>query len=244
MKPPIHLNRSPFAEDNPEGLHPAPHTPDYRSYRPARGGSRSAALLVLTARVVSVVFTPFYLPVVAFAALFSFSYLHMLPWLTKLWITLVVYCFTVLLPHLGIFMYRKVNGWTRHQMGKRQRRYVPYVLSITCYAALLHMLYSLHMPRFTLGVIMGALVIQVACAVVNSWLKVSTHAAASAGVVGALLAFSLIFSFNPTGWLCLSVLVCGMVCTARMVLRQHTYAELGWGTLIGFLSGFFSILLV
>ena len=52
MKPPIHLNRSPFAEDNPEGLHPAPHTPDYRSYRPARGGSRSAALLVLTARVV------------------------------------------------------------------------------------------------------------------------------------------------------------------------------------------------
>ena len=63
-------------------------------------------------------------------------------------------------------------------------------------------------------------------------------------VVGALLAFSLIFSFNPTGWLCLSVLVCGMVCTARMVLRQHTYAELGWGTLIGFLSGFFSILLV
>ena len=102
MKPPIHLNRSPFAEDNPEGLHPAPHTPDYRSYRPARGGSRSAALLVLTARVVSVVFTPFYLPVVAFAALFSFSYLHMLPWLTKLWITLVVYCFTVLQSDMSI----------------------------------------------------------------------------------------------------------------------------------------------
>ncbi|MCI6294649.1 MAG: hypothetical protein MR605_02675 [Bacteroidales bacterium] len=200
--------------------------------------------IVLTSQVVSHLFSPFYLPVVAFAALFTFSYLNMLPLLTKLLLTLFVYFFTVVLPRLFIYIYRKINGWTRHQLSRRERRYVPYAVSIVCYAALYKMLNALHMPRFTLGVIAGALAIQIICALLNSVIKVSTHAAASGGVIGALMAFSLIFAFDPTGWLCLCVLLSGMVCTARFILRQHTLRELGWGVTVGLLCGFFSILLV
>ncbi|MGM9693776.1 MAG: hypothetical protein ACI3YC_02055 [Alloprevotella sp.] len=200
--------------------------------------------LVLTAQVISLIYSPFYLPVFAFVALFSFSYLNLLPFLTKVWLTLLVFFFTVLLPRLGIYVYRKLNGWTKHQMGRRQRRYVPYVLCIISYAALLSLLYKLHMPRFTLGVIAGALTIQVVCTILNSRVKVSMHAAASGGVIGALMAFSLIFSFNPTGWLCLTTLLCGMVCTARLILRQHTPRDLGWGVFVGVLCGFFCIVLI
>lgn len=207
-------------------------------------GSHRYFWIVLTAHVVSILISPFYLPVIAFIVLFMLSYLNMLPTYTKVTLTLIVYFFTVLLPHLSIYIYRKLNGWTRHQLSLRERRYVPYVLSITSYAALLYLLYRLHMPRFTLGIIAGALLIQLACALVNSRLKVSTHAAASAGVVGALLAFSLIFNFDPTCWLCLTVLLCGMVCTARLILRQHTLREIGWGVFIGFLSGFCCILFI
>lgn len=201
-------------------------------------------LLVLTAQVISLIFSPFYLPVVAFVALFMFSYLNLLPLWTKLVLALIVYAFTVALPHLSIYVYRKLNGWTRHQMGRRQRRYVPYVLSIISYAALFYLLYSFHMPRFTLGVIAGALAIQVVCALLNSYMKVSTHAAASGGVIGALMAYSMIFSFDPTGWLCLTVLLSGLVCTSRLILRQHTLAELGWGVLVGMVCGFVCILFV
>ena len=204
---------------------------------------RQISLIVLTSQVVSVVFSPFFLPVMAFVALFIFSYLRLLPLTTKLVLTLIVYFFTVLLPHITIFLYRKLNGWTRHQLGRRERRYVPYVLSIISYSALLYLLYALHMPRFTEGVILGALLIQVVCAVVNGWVKISTHAAASGGVVGALLAFSLIFSFDPTGWLCLTVLLCGVVCSARLGLRQHSLSELGYGVLVGLVCGFGGILL-
>lgn len=205
---------------------------------------RPVSWLVLTSQVVSLIFSPFYLPVVAFVALFLFSYLNMLPLVTKLVLTLIVYFFTVLLPHFTIYLYRKLNGWTRHQLGKRERRYVPYVLSIISYASLLYLLFVLHMPRFTLGVIAGALALQVVCAILNSRFKISTHAAASGGVIGALLAFSLIFSFDPTGWLCLVVMLSGIVCSARLVLRQHTLSDLGWGVLVGLLCGFFGILLV
>lgn len=200
--------------------------------------------LLIAAQLISLVFSPFYLPVVAFIVLFMFSYLNMLPLATKAILTVTVYCFTVALPRFTIYLYRKLNGWTRRDLSMRHRRYVPYTLSIISYAALLYLLYNLHMPRFTLSVIAGALAIQAICILLNSTIKVSTHAAASGGVVGALMAFALIFSFDPTLWLCITILLSGLVCSARLILRQHTLKEVGLGVLVGWLCGFFCILLI
>lgn len=197
--------------------------------------------LVLTAQVISMMFSPFHMPVLAFVLLILFSYMRLMPLSFKVLLVLMVYLFTIALPRLSIFVYRKLNGWSRYHLGRRANRYVPYVLSITCYAMLLYLMASLHMPHFTLGIILGALSIQVVCAVVNNWVKVSTHSAAAGGVVGALMAFSLLFNFNPVGWLCLSIVVCGAVGSARLVLRQHRLLDVALGTLIGIACGFFSI---
>jgi membrane-associated phospholipid phosphatase len=60
-------------------------------------------------------------------------------------------------------------------------------------------------------------------------------------VVGALLAFSVILNFDPTRWLCLSVMLCGIVSSSRLILRQHQLLDVGLGTLVGILCGFFCI---
>ncbi len=195
-------------------------------------------ILIRTAQAVSLLFSPFYLPVMAFIALFYFSYLSLLPLWYKAAVTGCVLLFTVLLPAGSIRLYRFVHGWTHREMGRRERRYVPFLQSIMCYAALLYLLDKLHMPRFMFGIIAGALAIQVVCAVVNAWLKVCVHSAAAGGIIGALLGFSLIFAFNPTYWLCFAVLMAGAVGTARLILRQQTLTEIGVGTLIGLLCGF------
>ena len=179
--------------------------------------------LILTAQVISMLFSPFYLPVIALIALFMFSYLSMLPVFYKL----------ILLA---------IKGWTRHQMSRRERRYVPYILSITCYSVLLYILHVMHL-RFIQDIIVGALAVQVICALLNGFMKMSTHAAASGAVVGALLAYSQIFFFDPTGWLCLTVILAGAVGTSRLILRQHTLTQIGVSTLVGFLCGFVSILI-
>ncbi len=198
--------------------------------------------LVLTAQVISMLFSPFYLPVIALIVLFMFSYLSMLPLFYKLFLLALVYVFTVVLPRLAIFCYRRVKGWTRHQLSRRERRFVPYILSIACYALLLYILYSLH-TRFLQGIIVGALAVQVVCALLNSVIKMSTHAAASGAVVGALLAYSQLFLFDPTGWLCLTVILAGAVGTSRLILRQHTLTQIGVSTLVGFVCGFACILI-
>ena len=86
--------------------------------------------IILTARVVSMVLTPFYLPVVGILAIFTFSYLSMFPWQAKLSYVFLVYAFTVLIPTLLIHLYRQYHGWTLIQLGQRERRMVPYVISI------------------------------------------------------------------------------------------------------------------
>lgn len=202
----------------------------------------SNRILIITAQVISQIFSPFYLPVMAFIVLLFFSYLRYTQWTYNLQIVGMVYLFTVLVPRLAIYLYRKFNGWTRHQLSRRERRLVPYGLSIASYAVLLFMMNAQSMPRFTLGIVAGALSIQILCALITPWLKVSTHAAAAGGVIGTVMAFSLILRFNPTEALSWSILLTGLVCTARLILRQHTLTEVGVGVVIGIVSALFFIL--
>ena len=79
------------------------------------------------------VFTPFYLPLIGLIALFTFSYMSLLPWAYKLPMLIIVYLFTVIMPSLFIHLYRRVQGWTSRELGKKERRIVPYIISILCY---------------------------------------------------------------------------------------------------------------
>ena len=46
----------------------------------------------------SMVFTPFYLPIVGLVVLFAFSYLSMFSWPYKIQVLLLTYLFTILPP--------------------------------------------------------------------------------------------------------------------------------------------------
>ena len=66
--------------------------------------------IVMTAKVLSAVFNPFFLPVVGLLALFIFSYLSLLPWAAKLYILVLVATFTILLPTTLIRIFRRWRG--------------------------------------------------------------------------------------------------------------------------------------
>jgi len=189
------------------------------------------------------VFTPFYLSLVGMALLFYFSYLNVItPWQFKVAVLAMVYVFTILLPTLCIRYYRKFLGWSRADIGRKERRMVPYVISIVCYFMCYHFMNMLRIPHFISCILLASLAIQIVCAVVNVWWKISTHTAAIGGVAGALIAYSFLFRFNPVWWLCLVILLAGLVGTSRMVLRQHTLSQVVAGFLLGFLCAYVVII--
>ena len=189
--------------------------------------------MILTARIVSMLFTPFYLPILGLATLFMFSYLSMFPLIYKIQVLALTYLFTILMPTLLIHLYRRYQGWNLIELGQRERRMVPYIISITCYFTCIYVMERLHMPHFMSSIIVAALLVQMICALINIWWKISTHTAAIGGVGGALFAFYFYFGFNLVWWLCLVFLTSGILGSCRMILRQHNLAQVVVGFWVG-----------
>ena len=196
--------------------------------------------LIRTARVISAIFTPFSIPFLAFLILFLFSYLRIMPIQYNLIVLGVVYCFTILMPTLTIFLFRKINGFSPEDLGERKRRFMPFLLTITSYVFCLVMMHRLNIPWYMTGIILAALIMMVICIVVNLKWKLSEHMAGVGAIVGGLVSFSALFGYNPVWWLCLFILIAGVLGTARIILQHHTLGEV----LVGFAVGLICSLLV
>ncbi|MBQ7495515.1 MAG: hypothetical protein IJT75_07215 [Bacteroidaceae bacterium] len=199
--------------------------------------------LLLVARALSSIFRPQFFPLVGFCVLFFCTYLSLLPWLFKGTILLLVALGTLVLPRMTIRTWRHINGLTLHHLRLRQMRFFPYLIHILFYAFTLYLLDRFHLPRYMAGILVGALMIQISCAFINLWWKISMHSAGAGGAIGALVAYSFIFFFNPLSWLCISILVSGLVGTSRMLLRQHDLWQVIAGTLLGIVCGFTGVML-
>lgn len=190
------------------------------------------------------VFTPFYLPLVGIALLFTLSYMSMLPMQYKLLVVGIVYLLTILIPSFLIHLYRRYRGWNLQQLGHKRHRLVPYIISMACYLTCIWLMEMQHIYHFIVIIVVAALFIQAIGLLVNIWWKISTHTAAIGGVTGALMAFAELFRFNPVWWLCLALLLSGVLGTARIILRQHSLGQVVAGFLIGAVCAFFTILYI
>jgi len=200
--------------------------------------------LIPVARTLSLVFTPFYLPLISMIALFLFTYLGMLPWQYKMQVILGTYLFTILLPTLLIHAYRKYNGWSFFSLRVREKRMIPYVISIICYFCAYYLMRLLHLPHFMSDIMVAALFVQIVCAIVNIWFKVSTHMAAIGGMTGGVIAFSMVMGFNAIWWVSALIILSGMLGTSRMLLRIHTLNGIITGFLIGAVTTFTVIIML
>lgn len=199
--------------------------------------------LLLGARALSSIFRPQYFPLVGFVALFLFTYLSLLPWSFKALILLIVLLGTLLLPRLTIRFWRQTNGLKLHHLRLREHRFFPYLVFLLFYAFTLHFLARFHLPFYMGGILVSSLMIQSACLLINIWWKISVHSAGAGGIIGALVAFSFLFNFNPIWWLSLCIIIAGLVGSSRMLLRQHTLWQVLAGTFLGILLGFVGIIL-
>lgn len=149
------------------------HDPEPRNKEEQRGK------LFIAARIISAVFTPFMVPFVAFLLLFFFTYLRVLPLQYKLTVLIMVYCFTILLPMLGIYLLQKINGWTLQELGNRKKRFIPYLITIMSYTGCFLTMYRIHLPRYMSGIIIATLLCMIICTSINlKWKSVHTWQAA------------------------------------------------------------------
>ena len=120
-------------------------------------------------------------------------------------------------------------------MSHREHRHMPYLVTLLSYGACLVIMTKMNTAMFFRGVVMSALICQIVCVIINAWWKVSTHMVGMGGLVGALNAFSILFFYNPVWPFCALLLLSGALGTSRIILRQHSLAQVLVGFGIGYL---------
>ena len=206
------------------------------------------------------IFSPFLLPVVGMLALLSFSYLSLLYWSEKIYILIIVILFTLLLPATLTRLYNKHQEDKANEKQQEEKaienqqaekaidnekndgKLIPSVISILCYITCYYTLATNHVPYSIGSIVLASLMIQVLCSLINIKWNVSTHTAAAGGVTGAIVAFAEIFSFNPVWWLCVALLLAGVVGSNRIITQQHTLPQVVTGFLIGMICAIIAIL--
>ncbi len=204
--------------------------------------------LIRIAKVVSVIFSPFYLTFWSVAFLLGYNYLKYASWGYRMplqvyaILLIMVLCFTVVIPLSSINIFRKMCRLSKWQMSHRRYRHLPYLLTLVSYWFCVLLMRNLHVSAYLHGIVMSAFVIQMVCALLNLRWKVSVYMAGIGGLVGLLLAFSFAFNFNPLWCLCILLLLAGVLGTSRMILCQHSLAQIIVGFLVGVGCGFYFVL--
>ena len=192
-------------------------------------------VLIKTARIVSAIFAPIHIPLLAFLALFLFSYLRIMPLAYKALVLGVVAGFTILLPVLLVYLFHKISRRIKGSEAWRNQHYIPLLLTAISYVACLQVMFQLHLPWYLNNIIVTAQLVLAFCVIAALWRRLSEHMAGMGVLIGGLVAFSELFHYNPVYWLCVFILIAGFLGTARIVLRRHTLGEVLGGLAVGLL---------
>lgn len=152
---------------------------------------------------------------------------------------------TGLVPLLAIALLQRLGMVSDNSLSRREQRFVPMSVAITCYVAAGLLMLWWGLPRWVSAFFGGAAVAAlVAMAITLRW-KISAHAMANGGLVGLALWLAMEYPTAPyIAILTLMIIITGAVGTTRLALGRHTAAQVYAGALLGATATFGSVVAV
>ncbi len=194
--------------------------------------------LLASARFISAIFHPLFIPTLGFLFLFNSGfYFSILPWALKKYMLLVVFITTCFLPAISIFVL-SINSKFDINMEKNTERTLALIISAISYYV--GYLFLKRVPSFPIYniLLIGSVLVQVILLPISMRWKISIHSAAIGGLIGGILALAFRLQENPVIILSSLILIAGLVGTARLILSKHTEAQIYTGLSVGFLTLF------
>lgn len=195
----------------------------------------------VVSNLLSWILVPLLMPVYGLMLAFGLSILDVAPMGMRIAFTLIVAGICVFVPMVLILLLKKMGMINDVGLNGRQERLVPYIITIICFGATAWFMAAKGAPLWLSLFFAGGALATVICTVVNFWWKISAHAAGIAGVVALLIRIEKDGSAEPElfFWLILTLLLTGLLGSARVWLGRHTVWQVLAGYAVGFCSVFF-----
>lgn len=155
---------------------------------------------------------------------------------------LIIFSITFAMPALAMGIFRSMGTINSVMMHSRRERVIPFLFTTALYGTLTYMFYTRTGVRFDDNLFRFMLIID-ALVVIGTLLtlfwKISMHSLAAWGFTGIILALNRLTEDGSLLYpLIFSLVVTGLVMSARMQLQAHSMREVTVGAIAGLLTGF------
>lgn len=188
--------------------------------------------------VISWVLVPMLVTVWATMMIFGLSSLDSVPSGAKTIFTLIVFGFTAVIPMGLVLLLKSMKVIDDIGLNGRKERFIPYLIMIASYFGTAVFFWVKGAPSWMWLFYVGGGVAAIINMFINFSWKISAHSTAMAGVVAMLLVINRdgLPHVDLTWWMVGTVVLTGLLGTARIWLGRHTLGQVMAGYAVGFAS--------
>lgn len=227
------------------------HTTDDRQQTTAINStlvvSSSWSVVKILAHIFSYLFHPIFIPIyaVAFLVFVHPSFFSGFSIAAKKQTLLIVFINAVAFPILAVVLLKAV-GFIQSIFLKTQKdRIIPYMAcGIFFFWAYLVFKNQTNYPLILSSFLLGVFLASSAALLANIYFKISMHATGVGGLLGIFLLIMKSNTMLMTWPLCIAIAITGLVCTARLLISDHSTKEIYIGLIAGLLSQFVAAIVV
>ena len=189
------------------------------------------------ANFLSTILSPLLMPTFGVFLLLWVSVLCLQPTGRRTAFLLVCMGITCILPLIFLSVMRHFKLIKDLHVNDREQRLIPYLFTALCYLAAAYYLYYTHFPLWAIMFMLGSMVTVLVMAIINLKWKISAHMAGIGGIVALINQIHVqgLSAFDLFWLLCISVIVTGLLGTARLVLKRHNIWQVLAGVMVGYL---------
>lgn len=194
-------------------------------------------LIAGLSRLLSNALSPLLMPTYGVLIVLWASVLCLLPAGSRVAVLLVCMGITCILPLIFLNVLRHFKLVKDLHVEQRQQRLLPYLFSALSYGVAAYYLYYCHSPQWFIMFMVGTAVTVLIMALINLKWKISAHMAGIGGVVALIYQIHVqgLSAFDMVWLLCLSIIIAGVLGSARLVLKRHDSWQVLAGAVVGFL---------
>lgn len=199
--------------------------------------------MTTAARIVSVIFHPLLMTTYLFILIALYLPQWFLPVRPSPSFIFLIFALTFVLPGLNFFFFRMSGMIKNLSMADLYDRRLPFIFISLLYCIVTFMFYWKFPIPNVLRLMMVISAQVVLSTVISFFYKVSIHSLAVWGTIGILLPLN---KMQPSllGPTVATIVLAGVIMSARLLLEAHTPREILLGGICGFSTGFFGIALL
>ncbi len=209
--------------------------------QPATTTSKNGFLKVL-ATIVSYVLHPVFMPSAMTVILYklsplSFAGVNVMDFAKQpLPVLVSIIVSTAFFPLLSVLLMKGLGFVESIQLDNPKDRIIPLIATMTFYFWISNVMSNTNAPFLLRVLLLGSFWGVIALFMVNIFFKISMHTTAAGGAVGMIVVLMLNSSVNMVVPFFVTLLIAGVIGTARLILSAHSKSQVWLGYIVGFAS--------